>query len=251
MALALVIHFLSGHGLSACATFSNVAENDSVQASDKSDHSLVVRRCRNGLAIVVLVIFVFLVVLNERTNDLSDRMLAGNNCRQILISLKTYSADHDGMYPEGTTANDAFRKLIKGGLLDDELPFSCPSSPYHPDNNIGDAPDYVEALRPGENHWAMTRGLTERAPGDTPLVFENPLHASWPPYWDATFSWTSKSGRAWPSGSIIVGRNDGSVGSQKLEVGREHRERVTLTPTKNGKNLFDLAGPHEVMDVAK
>lgn len=173
-------------------------------------------------------------------------MQATNNCRQIIISLKAYAADHQGRYPDGTTANEAFRELIKSGQLEDERVFSAPASPFVPDNDLGETPDYGKALAPGENHWAMTKGLTDESDGNTPAVFENPAVKSWPPQWDTRIVGRAQPGRVWKGGKIIVGRNDGSVSVEKLNEGGR---MATLAPIKDGKNLFELAGPHEILDV--
>ena len=173
---------------------------------------------------------------------------ATNNCRQIIISLKSYASDHGGKYPEGATSNDVFRELIKAGLLEDERVFSSPENPYAGDNNLGAPPDYAQAVLAGENHWAMTKDLTDSSPDDTPLVFENPTVKSWPPLWNTLLVEVPKPGRVWKGGKVVVGRADGSVNLERLKAG----ERLTsLAPVKDGKNLFELVGPHEILDVAK
>ncbi len=182
-------------------------------------------------------------------SEKSPQIQAQNNCRQIVISLKSYAGDHEGKYPDGPTANDALRQLIKEGLLEDERVFSAPSSPYVGDNNIGEAPTYAEALQAGENHWAITKGLKDDSNGNCPVVFENPALASWPPLWDSRLVGIVKPGRIWKNERIIVGRNDGSVQTEKLAM--DGNPLVTLQPIKDGKNLFELAGPHEVLDVAR
>jgi hypothetical protein len=187
----------------------------------------------------------------ECTADTSRARLiqASSNCRQILMTLMAYAGDHDGHYPEGETANDAFRELFKAGLWDDERAFTVSLSPYEPDNNIGEAPAFEQALKPGENHWAMTRGLTDEASGNAPLIFENPTQASWPPVWNADLAGKKEPGRAWKSGKIVIGRNDGSVAAEPLSSDRG--PAVSLKKDSTGKNLFEHIGPHEIMDVAK
>ena len=210
------------------------------------------RRGWHFWAFLVLVILVLaglaMPVGGRRSNERSGQMQAMNNCRQIIIALKSYGSDHDGRYPVGFTANEAFRQLIKGEQLEDERVFSAPRSPYVPDNNLGDAPDYRQALEHGENHWAMTKGVTDKADGNTPLVFENPAVKSWPPLWDTRLQGVAKPGRVWTGNKIVVGRADGSVYVEKLKDGEP---LVSLAPVKDGKNLFELAGPHEVLDVER
>ncbi|MDB6137045.1 MAG: hypothetical protein JWO94_117 [Verrucomicrobiaceae bacterium] len=111
---------------------------------------------------------------------------------------------------------------------------------------MGEPPAYAKSLEHGENHWAMTKGLTDKADGATPLVFENPAEYSWPPRWDTNLVSVAKPGRVWKSRKIIVGRADGSVNMEKLKEGER---MASLEPIKDGKNLFELAGPHEILRV--
>jgi hypothetical protein len=175
-------------------------------------------------------------------------MQASSNARQIIITLKNYAGDHNGRYPEGKTSNEVFRELFKAGLLEDERAFTAWLSPYEPDNNIGEAPNYEEALKPGENHWAMTRGLNDSSLGEAPLIFENPAVASWPPSWNANAVEKKEPGRTWKGGKIIIGRNDGSIAGEPLEG---TTGMVTMKPNADGKNLFEAIGPHEVIDIAR
>lgn len=165
--------------------------------------------------------------------------------REILLALNAYAAEHDGRYPEGATANDAFRWLFKGGYVTNEYLFG--SSYYQANGNIGTAPDFAEALAAGENGWAMTKGLSNKADPATPLICENPLRATWPPLWDAKALGSSKPGRIWPDWTVMVGRVDGSVYAERLV--RTDRTTTTLRPIQDGKNLFELAGPHEILQV--
>lgn len=149
-----------------------------------------------------------------------------NNCRQIIIALKQFSKDYNSQYPDSVpnsatgggmaqTANDAFRFLVQEQIVLDEKIFGCPSG-YNPDNNIGIAPAYGNALTAGENHWAMTGGQTDATQGNMPLVFENPVSSGWPPQWNADLAGKVGPGRTWTGGEIIIGRNDGSAGVEKL-----------------------------------
>ena len=131
-----------------------------------------------------------------------------SNCRQIITVLRIYSSDNGGMYPDtalqagagggaggggggggggaNQTSNDVFRELFKTASIDTEAIFGCPSSrDGNPDGNIGTAPNYDEALKPGECHWAMTGGLSDSASGTYPIVYENPAAGAWPsPTWN-------------------------------------------------------------------
>ena len=221
-----------------------------MNTNDGGDHGAKI----TWLEVIVIVAIVLLLVGlsypgGSHIDTRARLMQASSNCRQILISLKSYAGDHDGRYPDGNTANEAFRELFKAGLLEDERAFTGASSPFEPDNNIGDPPNYEEALVPGENHWAMTRGLKESDSGNTPLVFENPVRAEWPPRWNMDAAGQRKEGRAWKTGKIIIGRNDGSVAVEQLNA--THGPEVPLKPDSTGKDLFEQAGPHEVLNIAR
>src|SRR5690349_19229429 len=70
-----------------------------------------------------------------------------SNCRQIILSIRLYAADHDGAYPDSvvplaTDSNTVFRQLIIDGALEDEKIFGCGASRFMPDGDIGVAPEY-------------------------------------------------------------------------------------------------------------
>jgi prepilin-type N-terminal cleavage/methylation domain-containing protein len=154
-----------------------------------------------------------------------NQMKGVSNCKQIILSLKQFSKDNNSQYPDSVpnpltgslaqTANDAFRFMIQEQIVTDERIFGCPAG-MNPDNNIGQAPNYGQALMPGENHWAMTAGQTDTTQGNMPMVYENPATIGWAPQWNADFAGQVRPGRTWPGAVIIIGRNDGSVAVEKL-----------------------------------
>ena len=230
------------------------ANNEAISGAKMNDEPVVPKKgwgCLQWLVVGNIVLVSVAMTPFQCTADTSRArmMQASSNCREILISLKAYTGDHDGRHPDGNTSNEAFRELFKAGLLEDERAFTGASSPFEPDNNIGDPPNYEEALVPGENHWAMTRGLKESDSGNTPLVFENPVRAEWPPRWNMDVAGQRKEGRAWKTGKIIIGRNDGSVAVEQLNA--THGPEVPLKPDSTGKDLFEQAGPHEVLNIAR
>jgi hypothetical protein len=163
-----------------------------------------------------------------------DQMRAGSDARQLVGLLLTYAADYNGQFPdaklnpESLTANVAFRELFKEELIRDEFIFGCPYSTFIPDKNIGTAPDYKQALEPGENHWMMVAGLTTASPPNTPLLLENSVDVSWPPRWhlaksafshwlNHTFSFSPPArGRSWSDNTILVTKMNGSLETVKL-----------------------------------
>lgn len=188
-----------------------------------------------------------------------------SNCRQIIVAMRVYSEDHDGKYPDAAltdpqSSNEVFRKLFTEGILDNELIFGCPVSQFVPDGNIGGPDDAVrsEAVAAGENHWAMTKGVTDNSPPEIPLVYENPVRATWPPVWNVDAKDTNARGRAWgkwldprlgPLNSIghrmglsmsgvIMGLHDGSVSLQPVEW---KKGAAVPLMRKNGEDLFEAA----------
>jgi hypothetical protein len=179
-----------------------------------------------------------------------------NNAKHVLLYLKSYAADHDSKYPDALlpnaqTSNDAFRQMFKEGIVDDEKVFGGFLSPFRPDGKIGRAPDFAEAVKAGENHWAMTKGITEADPDKTPLIFENPSEATWPPKWNADLTGKMQPGRVWKGGRIIVGFKDGSV--EVLHLESESGKSVGLKARADGTPIFPtLPGRKlEVLNVAK
>jgi hypothetical protein len=186
----------------------------------------------------------------HRTQERGNIAKAISNCRQIITALRIYSGDHDGKYPDAQvqgarTANTVFRKLFDEGVLDNEMIFGAPVSPFVPDGKIEDTylgpqdTKFAKAVEAGENHWAMTAGLNDSAPGKIPLVYENPVSAAWPPRWNADMASKPVRGRTWKKG-IIIGLNDSSVSIQPLAS--EHGPSVGLKPDSvAGKDAFEAA----------
>lgn len=187
-----------------------------------------------------------------------NQMKGVNNCKQIILGLKQFSKDNNSQYPDSVanpltgsmaqSANDAYRYMIQEQIVTDERIFGCPAG-YNPDNNIGQAPNYGNALMPGENHWAMTGNQTDTTVGNMPIVFENPVSISWPPLWNADVAGQIAPGRTWPGGKIIIGRNDGSVAVEALAG-----KRGSIGPKimAGGLNLFTQASqgvPQRILQV--
>lgn len=224
---------------------------------EKSDHLMA--RCGQVLGCFTAIILPFLnFTINPLARQLDNAGRVGqaiNNSKQIIIALRLYAGDHDGKYPDAMapharSSNEVFHLLFKEGILETERIFGCSRSPFLPDGNIGTAPDFLEALKPGENHWAMTKGLNDAMNGCVPLVFENPSEATWPPKWNADFAFQEKPGRVWWGGKIVVGFNDTSVEVFTLE--KHQGKSVGLRPDSEGKPVFPVLDPKlEILNVAK
>jgi prepilin-type N-terminal cleavage/methylation domain-containing protein len=91
--------------------------------------------------------------------------------------LVTYANEHGGNFPEGDSANQAYRELFKISVGADEKQFAISGDPYHkplakgePDGDVGKDPDYVQALELGENAYAYVSGLSSSDTARLPLV---------------------------------------------------------------------------------
>lgn len=136
------------------------------------------------------------------------------------MAMKIWAQEHDGAYPDSVagdeaSANGVFRILVQEEIIQDERIFGAKQSPFQPDGNIGQAPEFLEAVAAGENHWMMIAGQNVKSGGTCPLVFENALKPVWPLAWLPNYY--LKRGRTWRNGKIIIGRNDGSVNVETLE----------------------------------
>lgn len=212
---------------------------------------------------VLLLLYLFSV--RDRVSVRGNLSKARSHVRQIIAALKVYSSDHGGLYPDrvitaATTSNDVFRELFRSGIADYEPIFGSPQSVFVPDGNIGLKPDYTQAVAPGENHWAMTAGLSDADASSTPLLYDNPVKTTWPPKWEADVEVKSSKGRSWPKG-VMVGMNDGSISLLPLEmrkgkaVGLKKQKESAFSLFSSGKDLFEAAvapegRTHRVLDVA-
>jgi hypothetical protein len=99
----------------------------------------------------------------------------------ILTMLSAWAADHNGEFPNAQQySNEAFRELFKAHLVDTEKLFAIPGDAWHknspsgdgkwPDNDIGTAPHFAQALMPGECAWAYVSGLNVKSDPQLPLL---------------------------------------------------------------------------------
>jgi hypothetical protein len=205
-----------------------------------------------GVLAAVVVGLTLTAALGDAASVKDKKVKAISNCRMLVVALKIYAADQGGRYPdEGaqfSNSNQAFRSLFEEFVLDTEAIFGCPDSVFVPDGNIGKAPDFSEALKAGENHWAMTAGLTDASSGRIPLVYENPATAGWPAKWHASTGGTRTKGQAWSDDTVIVGLNDLSVVERKLGPGKKG-SAAALKPYVGGEEVFDSKQQHTILDV--
>jgi len=168
-------------------------------------------------------------------HEKSNYVKATSNCRQIVAAMKLWAGDHDGAYPDGATANEAFRKLFQDDILQDERIFGCPTSPYNGDDNLGTPLEFREAVAINENHWMMIAGGTEKSPDKTPLVFENAESAALPLTWGSARKGLKVRGSTWTGGKIVVGFKDGSV--ELVDITQPNHPLANLPP---GTRVLDI-----------
>jgi type IV pilus assembly protein PilA len=177
-----------------------------------------------------------------------------SNCKQIITTLRIYSTDNNGSYPDASTANkpntsnQAFQLLFDGGQCDSEQIYGCPSAQYGvPDGNIGTSPYFGngDCVKTRENHWAMAAGLTDSAAGTYPLVWEGGTGGdkTYDPNWNADAAGLGSQGRTWSGGRVIVGMNDSSVALQKCAASKGPAVKLAPVGTGGGAgDLFTIAG---------
>lgn len=163
----------------------------------------------------------------------ANQMRTVSNGKQIIIAMQQYAEKTGGTFPDAAgkdfkSSNDVFRELLKEGIVMDERIFGAPRTRFHPDNVIGDPPEFKQALMPGECHWMVLKHQTPLSHPATPILIENALGATWPPRWDFSprgFSWFGLKntengdrgrGGTWSGGQIVIGRLDGSVEVENL-----------------------------------
>ncbi len=147
--------------------------------------------------------------------DLAYRGRQAQNGKKIIFAFKIFANDNGSTFPDvrakRTTANQVFRDLIAYEIVEDEQLFSGELSPYVADGIIGEAPDFKEAVQPGENHWAVLGGLTTHDQSNHPAIYENALDDTWPPKWKSELANRATRGGVWRGNKILVGLVDGSI----------------------------------------
>lgn len=175
-----------------------------------------------ALLLVAMMIALWLPAVKRWGSELKYRLPITQNGREIQRALRVWAADHQGVYPAGATANAAFRHLFVDGVVEREEIFGAFGSPFQPDGYTGVGGQGLgvigePVLGRGENHWMLTAGQTDAAPGRLPLVFENGLTPSWPPLWNAAVDGQAVRGRTWGGGKVLVVMADGSAEVVRME----------------------------------
>ncbi len=184
------------------------------------------------------------------TEDTVNNIKAASHAKQIAIAMKQFAAENSGKYPDSVptparTSNEAFHRLFQDEITTDEMIFTSTVFSPQSDGYVGKAPDYSEALRPGENHWAMTANQTNSSPGNLPILFTAPHLSTWPPAWAASTS-DHQLGEAMPGQKIVIAYNDGSV--ETLNLVNDPQTGFWTLPDPSKWRAF---GPQTVLNVEK
>lgn len=179
-----------------------------------------------------------------------------SNGKQALIALKLYASSNksafpDTYYPQLKSANEVFREMFREGVITDERIVDAPGSVFTTadNNNTGSPPAYAEALKPGECHWMLLKYQTDVEHSKTPLLIENALTTSWPPRWDVSAREPGakrKKGQAWPGGTIIVVRSDGSAAMEKLRPDGTLDWHSKNNLDEHGESWIDYLTPDQI-----
>jgi hypothetical protein len=191
--------------------------------------------------------------LGDAAPLMAHKSKAIRNCRMILVGLRLYASDHDGNYSDKggnvSSSNQAFRRLFSDSILETEEAFVCPDSIFAPDGNVGSAPDFSEALKPGENHWAMTAGLTDVDLGNIPLVYGCPVKAEWPAKWNTSTGGVRTKGQAWSDGTVIVGTNDTAARVMNLVPAKAGTPAGLEPDPHHREEVFNVTQQYTILDV--
>lgn len=132
-----------------------------------------------------------------------------------------FALDNGGSFPMGQTANLALRELFKSDKYGaDEMQFYIEGDAYHnaapgkkPDGDKGRAPDFEQALQPGENAYAYVSGLTNADEARLPLLANGFTAGS-------SGIWTNKKGEkggVFQGKYAVVCRVGGSCAAHQLD----------------------------------
>jgi prepilin-type N-terminal cleavage/methylation domain-containing protein len=168
------------------------------------------------LLVVITIIGILATLAPSAINGVltnANQAKALNGARNVAMALKLYASDHDGNFPPGDKAIDAFNTLMpadagSAGYIKDKKSFIVKGSAWTPTTT--EQGDPVK-LKEKENHWAYFSGLTSESSENWPLIFDGPNSA------DGSYS-TKKTekGGVWEGKNAIVVRVNGSAAKETL-----------------------------------
>jgi prepilin-type N-terminal cleavage/methylation domain-containing protein len=169
------------------------------------------------LLVVITIIGILATLAPSAINGVltnANQAKALNGARNVTMALKLYAGDHDGAFPAGANATEAFTKLLptdasSSGYIKDKKSFIVKGSAYTP-TPAADAKNDPTKFGDKENHWAYIAGLTTDSTDSWPLLFDGSE--------DGTYvAKKSEKGGVWEGKSAIVARVNGSVTKETLK----------------------------------
>lgn len=167
------------------------------------------------LLVVITIIGILATLAPAAINGVlvnANQAKALNGARNIGLALKLYANDHDGLYPTGSSAKDAFNTLLpadssSSGYIKDKKAFLVKGSAWTPTQ----APSTNTKLGDKENHFAYFSGLASDGGEDWPIVFDGPASD------DGTYSAKKvEKGGVWEGKVAVVVRLNGSAAKEPL-----------------------------------
>lgn len=139
------------------------------------------KECLVTLAVILVLGTCLVSYLYSLTPKTHRALSAATTGRSIHTMLTTWAQDHDQEFPTARQfSNEAFRELFKVRLLDEggEKIFSIQGDAWHknsasgegPDNIIGPAPHFPQALQRGECAYFYVTGLETASASHLPLL---------------------------------------------------------------------------------
>lgn len=136
------------------------------------------------LIVATLIIVALIVILHPWWTYGIPRGVRANATaktgKAIYNWLQAYANNNNDQFPDARqSSNEAFRQLFIKRYLDDEQGFGISNDPWlnnapggnkKPDNDIGQVPDFTQALQPGECSWAYVTGLSLKSDPGLPIM---------------------------------------------------------------------------------
>ncbi len=169
------------------------------------------------LLVVITIIGILATLAPSAINGVltnANQAKALNGARNVAMALKLYASDHDGLFPTGGSATDAFKNLLpadasSSGYIKDKKSFVVKGSAYTPTQSADIKSDSTK-FGDKENHWAYISGLNSDSADNWPLIFDGTE--------DGTYvAKKTEKGGVWEGKSAIVVRVSGSAGKETLK----------------------------------
>lgn len=161
------------------------------------------------------------------------------HAKQIGLALRVYAGDEGGLYPPGSTANEAYGVMVDE--LESEKIFYVAGCRWHGDSTASTArgPDNLwensepagVALEAGENHYAYAVGFTDSTSARFPLIASG--------FSTSVGSYTNEldqPGGVWEGKNCVVIYCDGSGEAPKLD-----RQDYRLLVDRGGTEIDIMA----------